>query len=490
MDTQMTQENQPTEKEKAFSNINVKSFLLVVGLLCGILAVSGILSYIIPQGTFARDPAGMIIVDSYTRGEVRGIAVWRIITAPVRVFASEDALTIIMISLFLLIMSGVFNLLDKTGGIKVIIGKTMEKFSSKKQLVVCVTALIFMAFGSFFGLFEELVTLLPIVIMFMLSLGFDTMTGLGVCMMAACFGFSAAMTNPFSVGLIPDQAAALNIPFRMSDGIWLRAVFFLVIFASVCAFLLLHIRKITKDPSKSPTYEIDLKKRESLRLGTAFNTEKDQRIFKICAVFFLVQLTVLLLIASIRAISGYAIPILAVTFLIGGIICGLMICEQKREVAKLMWQGIAAMLPAVLMIALASSVKLVMVESGIMDTLMYGVISFLEGQSPFVCVLLIYLLILFLQIFIGSASAKIFLIMPIILPVGTALGLTPTVIALTYCMADGFTDMILPTNPVLLIGLSMANVSYGKWVRWTWLMQVGILLLTVLTLFFAIQIGY
>lgn len=490
METQMKNETQTPEKEKAFSNINLKSFLLVVGLLCGILAVSGILSYIIPQGEFQRDDADMIIVDSFTQGQVRGIAIWRIITAPVRVFASEDALTIIMISLFLLIMSGVFNLLDKTGGIKVIIDKTMKKFASKKRLVVCITALIFMAFGSFFGLFEELVTLLPIVVMFMLSLGFDTMTGLGVCMMATCFGFSAAMTNPFSVGLIPDQAAALNISFSMSDGIWLRAVFFLVIFATVCTFLLLHIRKITKNPEKSPTYEIDLKKRQSLRLDESLYSDKDERTFKICAVFFSVQLIVLLLIASIRAISGYAIPILAVTFLIGGIICGLLICDEKKEVAKLMGQGIVAMLPAVLMIALASSVKLVMVESGIMDTLMHGVISFLEGQNPFVCVLLIYLLILFLQIFIGSASAKIFLIMPIILPVGTALGLTPTVIALTYCMADGFTDMILPTNPVLLIGLSMANVSYGKWVRWTWLMQLTILLLTLLTLFFAIQIGY
>ena len=147
MDTQKTKETPSPEKEKAFSNINAKSFFLVVGLLCGILAVSGILSYIIPQGAFARDDAGMIIVDSFTRGEVQGIAIWRIITAPVRVFASEDALTIIMISLFLLIMSGVFNLLDKTGGIKVIIGKTMRKFASKKLLVVCVTALIFMAFG-------------------------------------------------------------------------------------------------------------------------------------------------------------------------------------------------------------------------------------------------------------------------------------------------------------------------------------------------------
>ena len=148
------------------------------------------------------------------------------------------------------------------------------------------------------------------------------------------------------------------------------------------------------------------------------------------------------------------------------------------------------MLPAVVMIALASSVKLIMSESGILDTVMYGVIKALDGRNKFVCIILIYFLILFLQVFIGSSSAKIVLIMPIILPVSSALGISPTLIMLTYCIADGFTDVILPTNPVLLIGLSMANVSYGKWVKWTWRFQFIMFVFTILLLLLAVQIGY
>lgn len=478
------------QKEKAFSSISKRSFLLVMGLLIAILALSGILSYIIPRGYYETDEKGMILIDTYVSKGVQGIAIWRVLTAPFRVFASSDALTIIMISLFLLIMSGVFNLLDKTDGIRIFIGKTMRKFSSRKKLVVCITTLVFMAFGSFFGLFEELVTLLPIVVLFMLSMGFDTMTGLGVCMMAACFGFSAAITNPFSVGLIPDQAAGLGIDFSVSDGAWLRIVFFALVYAAVCGFLLLHIRKITRDPKKSPSYEIDLEKRKNLQLSLSDDPTKENRIFKIYAIFFAVQLVVLLLIASVRAISGYAIPILAVTFLVGGIEAGLLVCEKKNDVAKHMGKGALAMLPAVAMIAIASSVKLVMEESEILYTVMHAVIEALRGQNKFVCVILIYFLILFLQLFIGSASAKIFLIMPIVLPVSVALGISPTVLALTYCIADGFTDVILPTNPVLLIGLSMANVSYGKWVKWTWLMQLFVFLFTVALLLFAVWIGY
>ena len=51
-------------------------------------------------------------------------------------------------------------------------------------------------------------------------------------------------------------------------------------------------------------------------------------------------------------------------------------------------------------------------------------------------------------------------------------------------MADGFTDVILPTNPVLLIGLSMAGISYGKWVKWTWKLQLIVLALSLGMLFF------
>ena len=485
MEEKIELEEQMKEKEKAFASINTKSFVLVVLLLSVILAISGAMSYFIPQGAFSRDESGAIIDGTYVKGVVDGIAIWRVITAPVRVFASSDALTIIFISIFLLIMSGVFNLLDKTDGIRIFIGKIVQKFSKKRNAVVCIAVLVFMAFGSFFGMFEELVTLLPLVIVCMLSMGMDTLTGLGVCMLGACFGFAAAITNPFSVGLASQFAGTYVL-----QGAWLRIVFFALIYALVCAFLLQHVKKIGKNPETSLTYQVDLEKKNGLNMDALSDTPHERLVFKVYAIFFAVQLGMLVLIASIRAISDYAIPLLAFSFLFGGIAAGCCVCEKKGDVAKHMWQGAQSMLPAVVLIALACSVKLVMSESNILDTVMYEVIEFLRGKDKFLCIILIYLLILFLQIFIGSASAKIFLIMPIILPICTTLGLSPTVVIFTYCIADGFTDMILPTNPVLLIGLSMANVSYGKWVKWTWKLQVVVFVLTVLMLLIAVQIGY
>ena len=455
------------------------SLLVVILLLCGSL------SYCIPQGAFQRDTAGNIIPGTYQAGEVEGIALWRVITAPVRVFASEDAVTIVMISLFLLIMSGVFNLLDKTGGIRVFVVHIMRRLRDRGGPVVCITVLLFMLFGSLFGMFEELVTLLPLIIVFMLSMNMDTMVGLGACLMAACFGFSTAITNPFSVG-----TAAQLAGIQVSSGAWLRIVFFGIVYGVLCVFLMGYLKKIERDPQCSPTYATDREKRQKLMENPTELPENQDRIFRSYSLFFVVQGVLLVAIACIREISAYAIPLLAVSFLVAGLVAGQVVCRSFGRMLRYFLQGATAMLPAVAMIAIASSIKLVMVESNIIDTVMHAVLQVLEGKSKIVTILLIYALILFLQLFIGSASAKIFLVMPIVLPITTALGISPTLVILTYCMADGFTDVILPTNPVLLIGLSMANVSYGKWFKWTWKIQLLLFLISVGVLLFGVWIGY
>ena len=450
---------QKTEKEKAFSSINLRSFLMVAGLLVAILIIAGVVSNFIPQGHFSYDEVtGAIIPGTYQKGEIKGIELWRVVTAPVRVFFSEDALTIIMICVFLLIMSGVFNIMDKTGGVKALIAKITKTFANKKTLAVLIIMLFFMLFGSFFGMYEELITLLPIIIIFSLSLGYDTMTGLGMGMLSACFGFAAAITNPFSVGLASDIA---GVP--VTEGVWLRVLFFVLVFAVLCTFMLLYIRRITKNPKKSLSFRIDREKLKNIDLEGS--TQVDEKVFKAYMVFFLVQLVLLVLIASVSAISSYAIPILAVSFLIGGFASGIVASGDKKMVAKEFLNGAISMLPAIAMIAIASSIKLVLQESQIIDTIMNSVIVALEGQSKGVAIILIYILIIFLQIFISSASAKIFLIMPIVVPICEVLGISSSVVILTYCMGDGFTDMLLPTNPILLIGLSVANVSYSKWIK-------------------------
>ncbi len=473
-----------SSKDQASSGISLRAFILVAGVLLAILLLCGCLSYFIPQGAFLRDAAGNIIPGTFEAGQIDGISFWRILSAPVRVFGSEDALSIIMISIFLLVMSGIFNILEETGGTKTFVVSIIKRLRDRGGPVVCITVLLFMLFGSLFGMFEELVTLLPLIIVFMLSMKMDTMMGLGACLLAACFGFSTAITNPFSVGTASQFA---GIP--VSSGAWLRILFFGIVYLVLCGFLMQYLKKIQQNPQASPTYAADQARREALADDLGASVENPQKVFRVYCVFFAIQGVLLMAVACIREISGFAIPILAASFLISGLISGFLVARSWRVLGSFL-KGAGAMLPAVVMIAMASSVKLVMVESNILDTVMDFVLKLLMGKGKFVTILLIYFLILFLQLFIGSASAKIFLVMPIVLPITNALGISPQLVILTYCMADGFTDVILPTNPVLLIGLSMAKVSYWKWLKWTWKLQMSLFVISVLVLFFGTLIGY
>ena len=64
-----------TKKEKAFSNIGLRSFVTVMIILSVILIISGALSYFVPQGSFQKDTDNNIIVGTYEKGEVEGIAI-------------------------------------------------------------------------------------------------------------------------------------------------------------------------------------------------------------------------------------------------------------------------------------------------------------------------------------------------------------------------------------------------------------------------------
>ena len=50
--------------------------------------------------------------------------------------------------------------------------------------------------------------------------------------------------------------------------------------------------------------------------------------------------------------------------------------------------------------------------------------------------------------------------------------------------------MFYPTNPVLLIGLGLADVSYVDWARWSWRFQTVNLVVTCGLLLFGLVVGY
>ncbi|MCK4552381.1 MAG: YfcC family protein [Tenericutes bacterium] len=475
-------------KNNNLINISKKSFLSVLIILVSLMVAAFILTYIIPEGAYIRDVDGNIIPDTFTFLSGDNLSVFKLITAPIEIFGTSDGLTVIMICIFLFVLGGFFTVMEKTQGITVIIKKMIVKYKDRKYLLIRLIVLIFMIFGAFFGVFEESVALLPIIILLSLSLGFDTLLALGMTLLAAGFGFASAITNPFSVG-IASEIAGINI----LSGALLRIAIFVIMYFVVSTFLVMYAKKIEKKPEKSLTYQQDLVKTRNFEINSEIKVKNEDKIFKVYTTVFVVLIVVIIGASVLDLafnISIPTIPLMAATFLIGGLISGYLMTKNIKFILKAFLKGMLTVLPAALLIILAISVKYIISEGNIMDTILHYLETLFVDKSAIVGILGIYMIILFIQFFIGSASAKAFLIMPIIIPLVTLIGISKELAILAFIFGDGYTNVIFPTNGVLLIGLSIANVSYGKWFKWTYKLQLFTLLLTIILLIFAYYIGY
>ncbi len=475
-------------ENKTLINISKKSFLSVLIILASLLVVVFLLTYLIPQGAYQRDLDGNIISGTFQYTDNINLPIYKLLIAPFAVFVGEDGITVIMICLFLLVLGGFFQVMEKANGIKVIISKMIEKFQNQKYKLIRIIVLIFMVFGAFFGVFEESVALLPIIILLSLSLGFDTLLALGMTLLAAGFGFATAITNPFSVG-VASEIAGTNI---LAGGLY-RIGIFVIMYFIVSEFLVRYAKKIEIDPKRSLTYENDLEKSREFHLGSEIAVENENRIFKVFTTIFVILIAVIVissLLQLIFEISIPTIPLMAVTFLIGGFVSGWMVQKDLSIVGSAFLKGMLSVLPAIVLIMLATSVKWIITEGEIMDSILYFLETFFTNKPAVLTILGIYFIILFLEFFIGSASAKAFLIMPILIPLVGLLGITKELTILAFIFGDGFTNVIFPTNGVLLIALSIANVGYDKWFKWTYKLQLLTLTLAMIFLVIGLYIGY
>ena len=147
-------------------------------------------------------------------------------------------------------------------------------------------------------------------------------------------------------------------------------------------------------------------------------------------------------------------------------------------------------LPAVLLILMASSIKYTLTEANILDTLLHWAVTAAAGMPRWVVILFLYGLVLVMNFFISSGSAKAFLLMPLIVPVAQLFGIPAQLCVVAFAFGDGFSNVLYPTNPALLISLGLADVSYSDWFRWSWKFHALNLLLTSALLLFGLTVGY
>ncbi len=473
------------DKNKTLINISKKTFIQVTALLLALLVFSIVLTYVIPAGRFGTNPDGTVDYSVYEKAEgVRGIPLWKGILAPILVFASGDGLTLIMLSLFLLVISAAFQVMNDAGGISALVGSVSDRFKSRRKLMVALISLLFMCFGAFLGLFEEMLTMLPVITVLCLAVGYDSFTGFLICIISCGFGFASAITNPFTVLLACEIIGA-----NPMEHIWYRVIIFIVMYLLLESFIFLYIRRLEKMPEMSYTYEHDLRIRETANLNEALSASAGrEKMTRIVYALFLILSLVLIGVCSFTSLRSYTVVVLIAYFLIFGIIAGVLCTSSFKTVMKSFWNGFMGALPTIVFIALSASVKYVFDEGSVLPTIANQINLLAQGKSVFLIALIVYAIVLVLEFFISSSTAKAILIMSLLAVVN--LGLTDQMSVLIYTFADGYTNVLFPTSPVLLISLSMIEVNYFKWVKKSIPLFAVNLVLVIAFILIGVVIGY
>jgi uncharacterized ion transporter superfamily protein YfcC len=95
-----------------------------------------------------------------------------------------------------------------------------------------------------------------------------------------------------------------------------------------------------------------------------------------------------------------------------------------------------------------------------------------------------------LNFFIPSGSGQAFATMPIMAPLGDVVGVTRQVAVLAFQFGDGFSNMILPTNIVLMAILGVAGIPYDRWFRFAAPLLLKLIAAAAVALVIAVLIGY
>ena len=495
-------EKPETKEQNKGLQIDKKTILFITIAILGIMILAGVLTQVIPRGEFYHTADGTIVpLDSSGNSTYHTIdfrlPFWKTFTAPIEVFGSSDALTGVAIILFIILIGGTFLILDQSGVLAFILSSVVKRFSKRKYLLLPIVIFIMMALSSVMGILEESITIVPLCVAIALALGWDSLVGLSISLLAIAFGYSAATFNPFNVVLVQSMA---GLP--IFSGLWYRLLVFIGVYGVLTVFVLLYARRVEADPSRSIVRESDEKLRDrfqadmsvcengQLRRATGRFLSCIALVLVIAFISFILQ-RITAIPSDVREYISYA-PMagMAILFTVGGLVAGHVAGIRGKNLLSSFLHGAKTIAPVAPLIIFVMAVTFLMREGKITDTILYHIYTGISGFSPFVSLLLISLVVLAMEFFIGSGTAKAFLIMPLVLPLADLVHISRQSVVLAFCLSDGLGNVLYPTSGVMLIAIGLVGVSYGKFMRFTWKLFLAEFAFSALALFGAVALGY
>lgn len=446
-------------------------------LLFGMMVLALLLTYALPQGSFQMavndEGTSVVVPDSYTQNEDKFyLSVWNLFTVLPRAFSdSQD------IIFFIFIIGGALAVVKSTGVIDASLGKMLEKFHSRPQILIVVTMLVFGIGSSTLGMAEEYLPFITVLIALSLGLKMDTVTAVGMMVVGYGVGYGVAAINPFTV-LIAQQIA--DVP--PTSGLWYRVLLFIPFFLVGWHHVQKYGLSVRKDPSKSLVSGIDTHQKE-------VNPDYPQLSKTHWMILFFTLLTLVLIIYGISQWHWYLVELGAAFFALA-ILVSIVGRINPNKAAISFGIGASELTTTALLIGFARSIALLLEEGQVLHTIVYHFSIPLQSAGPELAAIGMFVFQSFLNFFIPSGSGQAFVTMPLMAPIADLTGISRQIAVLAYQFGDGFTNMIVPTNAVLMGIIGIAGIPYDKWFKFIIPLMIKIWILGSLAMAAAVWIGY
>ena len=445
-------------------------------LLFGIMVLAWVSTWLLPQGQFDTVDDGkghaLVVPGSYAEATERvQLSPLVLFTAVPRAMAAAQD-----IIFFILIVGGAVSVMRATGVVDAVLGSVLRRVGHSPVLLISIGMFVFAAGSSAIGVAEEYIPFAAMLVSLCLAMRMDAMVAMGILIGGYGIGYGVAALNPFTVQVA--QGVAGVAP---TSGIGYRLALFLPFLAIGIHHVWRYASRVAADPAQSLMAGV-----ESKHLPPTEYPPLNGRLLAVLGVL----LGALALMVWGIAAQGWYLVELGALFLGLSLVTGLLGGLGADGTAKRFGEGAAELATTAILIGFARSIALILEEGQVLHTVVNGLagpLSLVGAHAAAVGMLLIQTL---LNFFIPSGSGQAFVTMPIMAPLGDLVGVSRQVSVLAYQFGDGLSNMLVPTNIVLMSILGVAGVPYDRWFRFAAPLLLKLVAAAAVAMVVAVAIGY
>jgi uncharacterized ion transporter superfamily protein YfcC len=417
-------------------------------------AVAAVLTWVLPAGSYERVPDAetgrlRVVAGSYHTVAATPVGVVAAVMAvPRGIIAGAD------IVLLILFVGGAFALLEQTGALARLVN-TVAARATRPRVTIALVSLFFASMGALENMHEEIIALMPVLVLLSTGLGFGAVTAVAMSLGAAVVGAAFSPSNPFAAGLAMQYS---DLP-QMSQG-GLRAI---LLVCAVAVWIGWTLANTSRDDVRPQSTASDAPAIADLGTG------RDLLMLSLLmtAIFIYVW-------GVLRHDWGF--NELSALFLVAGIAVGLVSGRSVTQTAQEFLRGMESMLAAALFVGMARSISLVLTDGQVIDTIVAGLVGPLSNAPAWMAAALMVPVHALVHVPVMSNSGQAVLMMPIMSPTADLLGISRDAAVMAYQTGAPVMDAITPTNGAMLAMLLKANVSFSRWLRFV---VPGMLLVSV-----------